>query len=328
MSVTNLSFIQQQMIRYGMTIYLVLGLLGNICNCIMFTRQPYRRTASSIYFLSLSIFAIIYLFWIVFPMIYTLNSPNPQTQSLVFCKMRLYIGHILGLYLRYTVVFACADRFFATRTNVCIRSLSSVSIAIKLVFIMCAVWLVADIHMPILMYIRDGVCGMFGLYKLIYAIYQITLLSILPPVLMSIFSILTILNIRSFHQRRGIRARVRQRDRYLLRMVIAEVIVNIFTSVPYSANLVYGAATSYVTDKSVERLEIESFITFITQFLIVLISVAPFYLFMLTSKPFRNEFFKILVKCWNECIRRRVRIVPLNEQNHIPNTNGRTIHDQ
>jgi hypothetical protein len=263
--------------------------------------------------------------WIVFPMIYPLNYPDPQTQSLVFCKMRLYIGHILGVDLRYIIVFVCADRFLVTQINIHIRSLNSVSIAIKLVLIICTVWLVAAIHMPILMYIRDGVCGMFGLYKLIYAIYQITLVSILPPVLMSTFSILTI---RSLHQRRGIQARVRQKDRYLLRMVIAEVIVNVVTSIPYSINLVYNAVTYYVTDKSVERLEIESFITFITQFLIVLISVAPFYLFMLTSKPFRNEFFKIFVKCWDKYILRRVRIAPFNKQTHIPKTNGRTIYDK
>ncbi len=311
------------MIRYGMTVYLALGLVGNICNCIMFTRQPYRRTASSIYFLSFAIFAIIYLIWTVFPYIYTLNHADPQTQSLFYCKVRFYGTHILGTCIRYVIVFACADRFFATRTNVRIRALNSVSIAMKLVFIMCAVCLVIAIHMPILMDIRNGVCGMFDLYNLIYAIYQITLVGTLPPILMCIFSILTI---HSLHQRHGIQTRARQRDRYLLRMVIAEVIVNVVTSIPYSINLVYGAVTYYVTDKSAERLEIESFISFVTQFLIYLISVAPFYLFLLTSKPFRNEFFNIFVKFWDKYILRRVRIVPLNEQTHIPAINGRTIH--
>ncbi len=298
------------MIRYGMTVYLALGLLGNICNCIMFIRQPYRRTPSSIYFLALSIFAIIYLIWSVVPLIYTLNHTDPQTQSVLYCKMRLYVSHVFGQYIRYVVVFACADRFFATRINVRIRALNSVSMAMKLVFILCGVHLVIAIHIPILMNIRNGVCGMFGLYKLIYAIYQITLGAILPPTLMSIFSILTI---RSLHQRHGTQVRARQRDRYLMRMVIGEVMVNISTSIPYSANLVYEAATYYVVDKSAQRLEIESFISFATQFLIYLISVAPFYLFMITSKPFRNDFINIVVKCWDKYILRRVRIVPLNQ---------------
>ena len=41
MPVTNLPLIQQQIIRYGMTSYLALGLIGNILNCIMFTRPLY-----------------------------------------------------------------------------------------------------------------------------------------------------------------------------------------------------------------------------------------------------------------------------------------------
>jgi len=324
MSVTNLPFIQQQMIRYGMTVYLALGLVGNICNCIMFTRQPYRRTASSIYFLALSIFAIIYLIWSVVPLIYTLNHTDPQTQSLLYCKVRIYVSHVFGQYIRYVVVFACADRFFATRTNVRIRALNSVSMAMKLVFILCGVYLVIAIHLSILMNIISGVCGMFGVYKLIYAIYQITSVAILPPVLMSIFSILTF---RSLHKRHGIQARARKRDRYLMRMVIAEVIVNVVTSIPFSINLFYGAVTYYVVDKRTKRREIESFISFLTVFLVYLISVAPFYLFMITSKPFRNEFFNIFVKCWDKYILRRVRIVPLNGKTNTATTNGTPIHE-
>ena len=98
-------------------------------------------------------------------------------------------------------------------------------------------------------------------------------------------------------------------------MVIAEVMVNIFTSIPYSGSLVYRAVTYNFADKSTPRLEIESFISFFTQFLLYLIGVAPFYLFILTSKPFRNEFINIFVKCWNKYIIRRVRINPINDQN-------------
>jgi hypothetical protein len=313
MPVTNLPVIQKEMIRYGMTIYLALGLVGNICNCIMFTRHPYRHSASSIYFLSFSIFAIIYLFWAVVPFIHTLNYPDLQTQSVLFCKVRLYGIHVLGQYLRYLVVFSCVDRFIVTRIDVRIRSLTSVSMAKKLVIILCVIWLLFPIHMPILMNIRGGVCGMFGLYKLIYAIYQILVAGILPPVLMSILSILTI---RSLHQRHGALGRHRQIDRYLMRMVTAQVIVNIITSIPYSVNLLYGAITYYVVDKSAQRLEIEAFITFATQFLVFLISVASFYLFLLTSKRFRTDFFRVLVKGWNKYMLRRVQIIPLNEHNN------------
>ncbi len=113
MSVTNLPFIQQQMIRYGMTLYLALGILGNIGNCIVFTHRSYRRTAGSIYFLSLSILAIIYLIWSITPFMYTLNYVDFQTQSIVYCKMRLYVTVSLGECLRYFIVSLSHELIFA-----------------------------------------------------------------------------------------------------------------------------------------------------------------------------------------------------------------------
>ena len=322
---TNLPFIQQEMIRYGMTTYLTLGLVGNICNCIMFTHSSHRRTASTIYFLSLSILAIIYLTWSVAPLIYTLNHTDPQTQSVFYCKIRLYISHSLGQCLRYFVVCASADRFFVTRTSIRMRSLNSIPVAKRLVFIVATVFFLSAIHLPILLNIRNDVCGTAGLYKLIYAIYQITLVGIIPPVLMITFSFLTI---RSLHQQHIIQLRTRNRDRCLLRMVIAEVIVSISTSIPYSINLVYGAATYYMVNKSARRLEIETFISFVTQFIIYLTGVTPFYLFLLTSKSFRKGFINVVKKFWKKYIVRQTRVVPSNMQNNTITTKRGTMYNR
>ena len=181
--------------------------------------------------------------------------------------------------------------------------------AVKFVFILCVACSLVAIHIPILMDIRSGVCGMFGLYKLIYAIYQIMVIGIVPPVLMIIFSVLPI---HSLHQRHSNQVRARQRDRVFMQMVIAEVVINIFTSIPSSAYRVYGAVTYNMSDKSDQRLEIEAFIGFLAQFFIYFVSVTPFYIFILTSKPFRTEFINILIKCWNRYILRRTQVIPVN----------------
>lgn len=297
MPVTDLHDIQQDIIRYGTTIYFALGLVGNICNCIMFTRQSYRRSPSSIYFLYLSIFCIIYLLWSVIPYLYSLNYGDPHTKSIIYCKLWLYGIHNCGQFLRYAVVLACADRFFATHGNARLRQLSSVGIALKLLFLMTTVWPIVSIHMPILTELREGMCEMVRLYKLIYAIYQITFVGILPPTLMIIFSALTV---HRLNQRHEIQRRTKRRDRNLMRMVIAEVLVNVITSIPFSVNVAYAGITYHVVDKSARTLEIEAFLSFVTHFLIYFISVAPFYLFLLTSKPFRNQFIKLLTPCWNK----------------------------
>ncbi|CAF4083561.1 unnamed protein product, partial [Adineta steineri] len=131
MVITSLPFIQQGMIRYGITVYFALGIIGNIFNCIIFTQITYRRTPSSIYFLSLSIFSATYLIWLVFPIFYSLNHPDLQSQSLFYCKVRTYVGHCLGQCIRYTIVFACIDRYIITQRSFHIRSLSSIQMAVK-----------------------------------------------------------------------------------------------------------------------------------------------------------------------------------------------------
>jgi hypothetical protein len=311
MAVTILPFVQQIMIRYIMSTYFAMGLVGNVFSCIVFLKQSHHRTPCSIYLLALSIFAIIYLLWSVVPLLYTLDHIDPQIQSLAYCKMRLYGSHIIGQYTRFLVVFACADRYFITRRNVRIRSLSSIPTARKLIFIMCAVWIVVGGHLPIFMDIRSGVCWMFDFYKFFYPIYQCILVGILPPVLMSVFGFLTI---HSLRQRQDVQAHIRQKDRDLMRMLVAEIMINIFTSIPFSANLIYGTATFFVVDKSAQRLEIESFVNFVSQFFIHLLSVAPFYLFIISSKSFRREFTQILIRWWYKYILRRTRTVPLNGQ--------------
>ncbi len=311
MALTILPFIQQIMIRYIMSTYLAMGLLGNMFNLIVFLKQFHHRISCSIYLIALSIFAIIYLLWSVVPLLYTLDHIDPQIQSLVYCKIRLYGTHVLGQYVRFSVVFACADRYFITRASTRIRSWSSIQMTQKLIIIMCIIWLIAGIHLPIFMDIRNGVCGMFDFYKFFYAIYQTIFVGILPPVLMSIFGFLTV---RTLHQRHAANIHVRQKDHDLMRMLIAEIIINIFTSIPYSANLVYGAATFFVVNKSTLRIEIEAFVTFLSQFLIHLLSVAPFYLFIISSKSFRREFSQIMMSWWYQYNLRHVRITPLNDQ--------------
>ncbi|CAF1094670.1 unnamed protein product [Adineta steineri] len=306
MAVTNLPFVQQNMIRYGMSIYFALGLAGNICNCVMFTRPLYRRAPSTVYHLCFSIFAILHLIWSITPQLITLNYPDPQKQLILYCKTRLYGSHVLALYLRYTIAWACMDRFFATRVDIRLRSLSSVKVAVMLIFITSIVCPLVAIHIPILMDIINNICGMPGLYKLIYPFYQIPAISILPAVLMITFSSLTI---HSLHQRHTSLVHAKKRDRHLLRMVIAEVVVVVITSVPDSTNLIYGVATHDVVNKSAQRLEIESFISFFTQFTIYMISASPFYLFITVSKPYRKEFINTMIKCQTKYMKRPNRIM-------------------
>ncbi len=101
---------------------------------------------------------------------------------------------------------------------------------------MCGVSFVITVHESILIDARDIVCRMVNLYKLIFVIYQSMLLGHLPSVLMCIHSAFTI---RNLHRRHVNQVHERQRNRHLMSMLIAEVIVNVITPIPYSCNHIY-----------------------------------------------------------------------------------------
>jgi hypothetical protein len=48
------------------------------------------------------------------PEMYTLNHPDPQLQSLLFCKLRNYLFQICLMLSRYYISFACIDRYALT----------------------------------------------------------------------------------------------------------------------------------------------------------------------------------------------------------------------
>ena len=306
MPVTYLPFVQQCMTRYIMSSYFALGILGNICNCLVFSKASNRQTPCSVYLFALSSFALLYLLWSIIPLLYTLDHPDPQLQSLIYCKTRLYGSHVLGQCVRSVTIFACADRYFMTRTNVRLRSWSSVTVAYRAIPIASISWMILGLHLPVRMDIRSSVCGMFDFYRIFYPCYQFILVGFLPPVLMCVFGYLTV---RSLRQRHGANpVHVKQKDRDLMRMLIAEILINVITSIPFSANLIYSASTSAIANKSAERREIEAFVNYLSQFLIHLLSAAPFYLFILSSKSFRHEFAQLCVKYWSRYVLRRVCI--------------------
>ena len=104
--------------------------------------------------------------------------------------------------------------------------------------------------------------------------------------------------------------RIGKRDRQLLISLICEVILYVLTNLLFSVNTTYLAITASER-KTMERLGIESFISyFASPFLIIINNCAPFYLYFLVSSKFRRDVFKFFIIC---C--RCQRCIP-NPNNH------------
>jgi hypothetical protein len=85
----------------------------------------------------------------------------------------------------------------------------------------------------------------------------------------------------------------------LLAMLLAEVSVYVVTMSLYPAILLEGALTSSMaSEKSIRRVQIESFVSFIATFLIYMNTSACFYIYCAVSKTFRDEFKASVRSCW------------------------------
>ena len=311
------------MTRNIMSAFLALGVLGNIINICMFTRKGFRRSSCSLYLLAVSIVNIFNVAWGIFPALYILNNIDPSTYSYIYCKLRLYTIHTLLMISRSLMVFACVDRYAVCSQSVRLRFFRELKNAIRIIIANIFIWPILTIHILILQDFSSTKCFMSGPYVLIYGLYSNMAAGTLPPLLMTIFSVLTIRYRHQLRRRLSIRRRDDRQNHSLVVMLSSEVIVYVVTTSLYPAITLYLAITNNRT-KSVESLQIETFVNFLGgSFLIYLNSAAGFYVYFLVSKRFRKECILAIKHLLRKLIRRtnrlETRVIPAHNTLHHPN---------
>ena len=85
--------------RYLYLIVFSLGIIGNICNLIVFFRKKFRANSCSIYFIAYSINNFMCLTMGLFLWSLTLGfNFDLEYKSVIYCKTRRYITHISFLF--------------------------------------------------------------------------------------------------------------------------------------------------------------------------------------------------------------------------------------
>jgi hypothetical protein len=159
--------------------------------------------------------------------------------------------------------------------------------------------------------VKNGRCGYFDLYYTLNSVYVLIFVCLVPPITMTIFGYLAFRNMKQLQTRvqpsgslsTGIV--IHRQDRNLLVMVLAEVLVYIVTMSLYPVIICeLAVTTSMGVNKSLQQIQIENFILFFAQFLIYINTSAPFYIYLIASKTFRNDFKQTVNMAW-QCIVRR-----------------------
>ena len=315
--ITTLARIQYEITLWIYPLWLIFGIIGCLLNLIVFSRPSLRKTSCSICKLSFfcnneyifscfrdffgaSVDHLLTLLVGVVPIVYSLNHPNPQIQSLIFCKIRGYLFQITLMLSRWYVAFACIDRYALTSNKVRLRNFANNKFAYRIVVIVILVWCIICSHRLIFYEIKGNICGIVN--NTIAALYQSAYViiggGILPVLIMIICACLIRKNLFERKERRmefastQLSRRQQTIDSQLLKILFIQIIFYIIFILPQMGNLVFNTVSLTMPNRSSEHLAIEQFVLFIAECVLYMFPVTSFYLYTLTSKTFRKELLK------------------------------------
>ncbi|CAF1104097.1 unnamed protein product [Rotaria sp. Silwood1] len=255
-------------------IILVLGVIGNLLNCLVFVQRPLRSKPCAICFLAASILNLIIIFSGILPRALQSFFMIPdQTETVsVLCKLRLVILFTIRTISSWLIALATVDRYLISSPNVNRRQMSNLKniyLSILIISIISLlVWVEAGycfdanlIGTPQKCYAKSDVCRIFN------DLAQSLITHIIPSTVMLIIGLFTIRNVRqvrrigSFPNGMSTTNAVRNRknERSLTLMLFAQVILLTLSTLPQAGQKFYLTYTFYYTKSSSQRaLEIET----------------------------------------------------------------------
>lgn len=313
--VAALNSAQKDLTR-SLSVVLALGLFGNFNSLIVFRQKKLRTNAMAMLFSAASVFNVVVLVYGIGTSLYAVDHISPDTYSIVYCKIRLYLRHIFLMIVRSYIILGCIASFALSSTNNSIRRLCREKHIKWMIIIVPLIWPLIAFHMPIWSTIQSNRCVNIDPYVIPFAIYFFLVVGVLPVLIMVIFISLTIRNLDTLHRRvqnsLAAPARIRSRDRQFIRMLTSLVVMYVCTNLFFPGNALYLAITTW-TPKSAERVAIESLIFNITSnYILYINNVSPFYLFYISSSSFRKSIREIFYERFRSIFCKRNQVHPFH----------------
>lgn len=296
----------------GLIIF-ICGILGNLFNLIIFTRRTLLKQSCSLYILATSINNLAMFFTGLLTRILDegFHISIFGGNSDIYCKIRTYLVYTLFAISSWFLVFVSIDRYYSTNQSALKRQkYCSTSMALKFICLTIIGCLLVHIHIIIYyQYISQlNPFGQFSLtcttnnsiYNIFFSFFMLIFYSLLPPTLMTIIGLLTLNNIRKSRQhinpstsQRIIRI---TRDTHQLRKSLSiQIIILIILTIPHSCYWIYMGLTSNSNAlKTPPTRQYEKFTSHIVRLLLYINYASSFYIQIIISKTFREEFIKTI----------------------------------
>ncbi|UJR07062.1 hypothetical protein I4U23_011350 [Adineta vaga] len=279
------------------------GLIGHILSICILTRSKLRSNPCSYYFLASTIsgLCVVCINNSVRIIQYSYHI-DLTTYSNISCKTITYILHLARGQTSWYIVLACIDRFLCSSSSTTLRAWSNRRMSIRTISISTFIGSLCYIHILINNYIVYplGLCFTIqGVYQTFASIWFFIIFSVGPSIAMFLFGMLTIRNVRKSMRRIGITDTQTQpernrktTDRQLTQMMFGQCIMYLVTTLPYSIINTYLTFDSSMKSSALQTAKYNMLLS-ISGFISLFVPCTSFYMFILSSKGFRNELFQL-----------------------------------
>ncbi|CAF0846678.1 unnamed protein product [Adineta steineri] len=312
------------LIEYVESALFVLGITGSFLNILLFSQRKFRSNSCCTYLLASAVAALVLILMAIIPQLYALNHTPNSLFNANFCKAQGYMTQVSAMLCRWLLTIACIDRCLLTSTNARLRLFATVHIAKKIILLLHIIWLIFPIHMLLFADVRriGYITCMLSTDSsaLYHSIYSIIAGGFLPTFIMLICAKHIWKNLQLKRQRRGMidlqrrQSKREIRNIQILIMLLLQVIIFILFTFPYMSFNLYLTFTRSVTNKSADRLAIESFMQLFTGVTVLVHPAISFYSNTMVSQTYRNEliilFRKFIVCDQRQRFHRGQRVAP------------------
>jgi hypothetical protein len=236
-------FASEQLAIYGYFAILIAGVIGNVCNILVFTCFKLFRRNQCAFYLIVESMSNCALLLIALPFRITEVAFNYDTTrgAVVWCKLKSMISYTLAIISFSAICFAAIDQFLSTNNQAWLKQMSTLKLAHRLVYGAILIWIIYGSLFLIFFEIQpNSSCAIsnvaFARYFSFF--HYIILNGIIPVSVSSTFSLLAYLNVR-----RIVRLRMpvirRKLDKQLTAMVLADVVFLVATILPSDILRIY-----------------------------------------------------------------------------------------
>ncbi|CAF1074318.1 unnamed protein product [Adineta steineri] len=283
--------IQYIALTFGFPI-LILGIIGNILNIIVFLHKAsYKHNASSFYMLVKSFFDLnVLVISLAGDIIIDGFHANALTSE-NWCKFRVPLVYINSLCSSSCLCLQAIDSYMCSSRNATIRQYSTIKKARYLIVGFLFVWICNECpyyFMKSANIIPNLTCQTSNtIYRTYRSYFTILVLNIIVPVtIITLFGYLTYKNMHTLNT--DGQYRLSTLTKQTIRMALYEIIIVLLFKCPFGIAQIYLVSTANIV-KDVYRQTQEQFITLFFYFYVYNANAVPFFCYFAASKSFRKQ---------------------------------------